>query len=280
MVAGDYRYRHRYVDDDYFQPKNMRTHTPAMARALWAIGPPVVTVDGMKNKGWLWQKCWGGGAVGNTYQRLLLFSGGQRRSDNSPVWCALQWETHPIQIWLNCVGSSPIIFKIQRGGGSYQGLHAFVPIPHHSQPVVPSSPSERVSVNSAMFQAEECVIMKRCDLFPEPRRAEPSLTTRRPQSNGFWLARRPHTVKKVSGALAMRSKVTLAGNQGLGLNKAEMGCFHNYPSWIQLSIFKSVDATHTEHTSLVSSEPYQPWDSLQANISRSCPTMLGTVSTQ
>lgn len=53
MVAGDYRYRHRYVDDDYFQTKNIRTHTPAMAQALWAIGPPVVIVDGMKNKGWL-----------------------------------------------------------------------------------------------------------------------------------------------------------------------------------------------------------------------------------
>lgn len=53
MVAGDYRYRHRYVDDDYFQTKNIRTHTPAMAQVLWAIGPPVVTVDGMKNKGWL-----------------------------------------------------------------------------------------------------------------------------------------------------------------------------------------------------------------------------------
>lgn len=53
MVAEDYRYRHRYVDDDYFQTKNIRTHTPAMAQALWAIGPPVVTVDGMKNKGWL-----------------------------------------------------------------------------------------------------------------------------------------------------------------------------------------------------------------------------------
>jgi hypothetical protein len=122
--------------------------------------------------------------------------------------------------------------------------------------MVPSSASKSVSGSSPMFQAEKCVIMKRWHLFSELRCPGELNILWQPGCLGAmdsdWIAghrlRKP--CRKISGGLAMWSMVILAGNQDLGLNTVEMGCFHNYPCWVPLSTYKSLDATRTEHTPL------------------------------
>lgn len=53
MVSEDYRYRHPYEDDDDFQTKSTRTHTPAMAQTVWTSDSSVIAVDVIECKGWL-----------------------------------------------------------------------------------------------------------------------------------------------------------------------------------------------------------------------------------